>query len=123
MSDLNDPRVLFAAERTALAWNRTAITLMAFGFAIERFGLFMRMLVEKTEQVSHRGASFWGGAAFILLGGFFSAAAAKQYYGFLKTLRSAEIPPGYNTHLAFMICAIVALVSAVLTGYLMFSIL
>jgi len=31
MSDLNDPRVFFAAERTLMAWNRTGLTLMAFG--------------------------------------------------------------------------------------------
>ena len=38
MSDLNDPRVFFAAERTLMAWNRTGLTLMAFGFVLERFG-------------------------------------------------------------------------------------
>ena len=38
MSDLNDPRVLFAAERTLLAWNRTAAGLMAFGFLVDRAG-------------------------------------------------------------------------------------
>jgi len=44
MSDLNDPRVFFAAERTLLAWNRTSLTLMAFGFMIERFGLFIHIM-------------------------------------------------------------------------------
>ena len=38
MSDLNDPRVLFAAERTLLAWNRTSISLMAFGFLLALAG-------------------------------------------------------------------------------------
>jgi len=39
MSDLNDPRVLFAAERTLLAWNRTASGLMALGFLVDRAAL------------------------------------------------------------------------------------
>jgi uncharacterized membrane protein YidH (DUF202 family) len=39
-----DPRVYFAAERTMLAWLRTGITIMAFGFVIARFGLFLRLV-------------------------------------------------------------------------------
>ena len=39
MSELNDPRVLFAAERTLLAWNRTVAGLMALGFFIDRASL------------------------------------------------------------------------------------
>lgn len=31
-----------ANERTFLAWVRTAITVMAFGFVVARFGLFLR---------------------------------------------------------------------------------
>ena len=40
----SDPRVYFAAERTLLAWLRTGITIMAFGFVIARFGLFLQLV-------------------------------------------------------------------------------
>ena len=33
---LSDPRVFFAAERTLLAWVRTGLTIMAFGFVVAR---------------------------------------------------------------------------------------
>jgi Predicted membrane protein len=32
-----DPRIYMAAERTFLAWIRTAIGLIAFGFVVEKF--------------------------------------------------------------------------------------
>jgi len=119
MSVLNDPRVLFAAERTALAWNRTALALMAFGFAVERFGLFMHMLIEKKEDVSHSGPSFWLGIAFILLGGFYSKMAAKQYKDLFKTLKPEEIPAQYNPYLAFSLNVLVSLLAVALITYLL----
>lgn len=44
MSGIERVREHQANERTFLAWLRTAIALIAFGFAIARFGLFLREL-------------------------------------------------------------------------------
>ena len=44
MSNLQDPRVLFALERTALAWNRSGLALIAFGFVIEKSNLLVQLV-------------------------------------------------------------------------------
>ena len=121
MSELNDPRVFFAAERTALAWNRTALTLMAFGFAIERFGLFMHMLVDRGTDVKNMNLSFGVGVTFVLMGGIFSFFAARQYKTLLRSLKPAEIPAHYNPQPAFIINAMVAALAAVLIVLLIFA--
>ena len=95
MSDLNDPRVFFAAERTLLAWTRTGLTLMAFGFVIERPRLFMHMLMALEGKKWQRDASFWVGIVFIVLGSIAGCASVVQYRSILKTLKPVEIPEGY----------------------------
>ena len=67
MSDLHDPRVLFAAERTLLALNRTSVSLMAFGFVVERLGFFLNVLGKKGTLFMAREISFYVGVTFILL--------------------------------------------------------
>lgn len=79
MSDLNDPRVFFAAERTLLAWNRTSLALMAFGFVIERFVLFMHVMLHAGVGPLRRGPSFWIGLGFVLLGAAVAVVSSWQY--------------------------------------------
>jgi putative membrane protein len=58
-----DPRIPLAAERTFLAWIRTGLALMGFGFVVSRFGLFLRELaaVQKMPQPASHGISLWLG--------------------------------------------------------------
>ena len=117
MSDLNDPRVFFAAERTLLAWTRTSLALMAFGFVIERFGLFVYMFMPKEGQVLQRDISFWAGLAFILFGAIVALLAAVQYRRVLRTLKPVEITEGYWVNIGVLTNLALAIFGVAISVY------
>ena len=73
-----DPRVRLAAERTLLAWIRTGMALMGFGFVVARLGLFLRELAAQREKASDGSphVSLWIGTALIVAGGVGNVLAA-----------------------------------------------
>jgi len=116
MSYLQDPRVLFAAERTLLAWNRTGLTFIMFGFLIERSGLLIEVLSNGEEHLNTT-LTFLIGIAFIMLGSFTTVYAARQFQRVLKS----EFPEGYRTQWGAVISLIVALLGSLLAISLFFS--
>lgn len=114
MSELKDPRVLFAAERTLLAWNRTSLSLLAFGFVVERSGLLIHAIAPQMERATPILVTFWLGIAFIALGSFASAYSCWQYSITLRSLSPAEFPPNYPAKWGLLVNAIVALLGLLL---------
>lgn len=119
MSNLNDPRVFFAAERTLLAWHSVSLALIAFGFLIERSGLLLQALAPQEAMARENRFTFWAGLVFILLGAFAASAAVVQYRALLRNLKPVEIPEGYRVHLGSFINLVVAATGVVWTVYLL----
>lgn len=114
MSDLKDPRVLFAAERTLLAWNRTSLALIAFGFVVERAGLLHQVFVPEPEPSLKTTMTFWLGLAIILLGALTAFYASLQYARVLRTLTPFEFPQGYNARWGIAVNVVLGLLALVL---------
>jgi putative membrane protein len=95
----NDPRVFFAAERTLLAWLRTAIGLIGMGFVVARFGLFLQ-LVRPHDDPKRHAASAILGVALALVGSLTAAVATWQHRRYCRTLPVADLPPCYRGEVA-----------------------
>jgi putative membrane protein len=109
----NDPRVFFAAERTLLAWVRTAIGLVGLGFVVAKFALFMKIMRPDVEHPT-RSWSAAVGVVLAVLGAIASGMASWQHRRFCRTLTASELPPRYRADPALWLGFGVAVVGAAL---------
>lgn len=112
-----DPRILLAAERTLLAWIRTGLTLMAFGFVVARFGLFLRMLAGAAAPPPP-SMSRPLGVSFVLVGALVSFAAAWEHRAARRAYFCGEALPLRIGALGALLAGVVGAIGVGLALYL-----
>jgi inner membrane protein YidH len=121
---MSDPRVFFAAERTLLAWVRSGLTMMAFGFVVARFGLVIGFLAaaNRTDGSIHRFDWIADslGIALIVLGVAVILGAFFNHRLYVRSLPLEDLPQLALPWLTSLLAAALALLGCLLAMYLIF---
>jgi putative membrane protein len=111
-----------ANERTFLAWVRTAIAVMAFGFLVEKFDLFLELaapsLAGRTLSLSDQKFGNIAGLTLIVVGTAMVAIAAVRFLITAKNIDSEEKHPGTGSRIDVALALLLVLLGAALFFYL-----
>ena len=111
-----------ANERTFLAWVRTAIAVMAFGFIVEKFDLFLEIaapsLANRTVSVPGQEFGNIAGLALIVLGTAMVAIAAIRFLTIAKAIDSEKLDRAPGSRVDLTLAALLVLLGCALFVYL-----
>jgi putative membrane protein len=111
-----------ANERTFLAWVRTSIGIMAFGFVVVKFSLFVKqlsLLLGKENIIHQKGYSAIMGIVLVAVGSVTSILAYVRYRVTEKQINNDEYRS--SSLLISILIALIFLISIFLTAYLIDS--
>jgi putative membrane protein len=114
----NELRDHLANERTLLAWARTAITIMALGFVIAKFGILVREvrgLTHAAQEAVHFSALF--GAALACTGAVALAFAAAAFVRVKRGIDRQEVY--FSPTNGLVVAAVLTIVGLLLAVYLL----
>jgi putative membrane protein len=118
-----DRLVYFAAERTLLSWVRVGLGLMALGFVVDRFGLFLReMELRNPKNWATDPFSSWIGILLVTVGIAANVAAAIRYMGFeIRYHRDRDTRPGHGLTLGIFLTVITSGLGIIIVLLLMLT--
>lgn len=115
----NRARDHLANERTFLAWVRTSVAIVVFGFAIGRFAIAMRQLTAFQGHPSKTtGLSVWMGMSAILAGVVMVAAGLMRYRKTRAQLDEGKFEP--SGFVVDLVTILTVLFGLALAGYLIY---
>ncbi|MBV8587152.1 MAG: DUF202 domain-containing protein [Verrucomicrobia bacterium] len=114
-----------ANERTFLAWVRTAIAVMAFGFLIEKFDLFLKVaapaVAQRTSLLPSHELGSVAGLLFVVLGLAMIVLAAARFAFNAKSIDRAKQVPGTGSQTDLALALLLVLLGCSMFLYLAFS--
>jgi putative membrane protein len=113
------PADYLAAERTFLAWIRTGLSLMGFGFVVARFGLFLQTLLIGQPNLPFRpvGISPWFGTALIVLGVIVNLVSAWNHIRLVRELKHGGAVRNRPSSLAISVALLLAVLGVAMAIY------
>jgi putative membrane protein len=115
-----------ANERTFLAWVRTAIAIMAFGFLVQKFDLFLRIAAEtlgaRSVPAHSQIIGNVAGLLLIVLGGAMMVCAAIRFRATAFDIDAKEVRPGPGARLDITLAVLLVLLGAILFVYLTYTV-
>lgn len=117
-----DPRIgdHLANERTFLAWIRTSISVIVFGFVVAKFGITLRQFLRLQDKtVEQSGMSLGIGVAFMAVGVVMAVVALLRYRNTRARLESGQFRAAGP--IIMILGAITAVFGAILAAYLIYT--
>jgi putative membrane protein len=116
-----------ANERTFLAWIRTAIAVMAFGFLVERFDLFLQIAGQTLARTAPTPTGqLVGNVAGLILIALGAITIVLSIWRFRRTavaIDSAEALPGPGERIDLTLAGLLTMLGAALFVYLAYTVI
>jgi putative membrane protein len=113
-------RDYLAEERTFLAWIRTGISLMGFGFVVARFGILgnMSYLPQQLPAAQPHELSVWLGAVLIVIGAIVNLFSARRFMRLVGELNRDRFADRSLSKQGVLVASFLALLGIAMTIYL-----